>query len=92
MTTSTSLFLFFVEYIKKSTKRCIQIQVHSIFFVKAGDDVTGIIGKEEIAKTPGLVITLGGAIWDPSSNNSNNIEVATEDAAKKLRKNLFLIG
>ena len=25
-------------------------QVHSIFFVKAGDDVTGIIGKEEMAK------------------------------------------
>jgi hypothetical protein len=86
MTTSNPLSLFYVEYIKKAPNAAFKSCAFDFLRI-AGDDVTSI-GKEEMAKTPGLVITLG-AILDPSSNNRNNIEAATGDAANKLMKNLF---
>jgi hypothetical protein len=45
-----------------------------------------VIGKEEMAKTPGLMSTLG-VILDPSTNDT--IEKDTKHMAKSLAKLLF---
>ncbi|OEU07380.1 hypothetical protein FRACYDRAFT_251186 [Fragilariopsis cylindrus CCMP1102] len=73
---------FFIEYIKKApneAKKDLAFQ----FLQKAG----GFIGMAEMAKTPGIMITLG-LILD-SSNNNYNLNAATELAAKNLLKTLL---
>jgi hypothetical protein len=74
---------FFVEFIKKAPNDAFKEKAFS-FLHRAID----VIGKEEMAKTPGLTSTLG-AILDPSSNNNNIIEAVTENAAKVFVKQLF---
>jgi hypothetical protein len=72
---------FFVEYIEKAPNEAFKSNAFD-FLLEASD----VIGRDEIAKTPGLMITLG-TILDSSSNN--NIEAATEDMTKTLVKYLL---
>ena len=72
---------FYVEYIEKAPNEAFKTNAFD-FLLEASD----VIGREEVAKMPGLMITLG-TILDRSS--SNNIEAATEDMTKTLVKYLL---
>lgn len=72
---------FYVEYIEKAPNEAFKCKAFDFLL-----EVSDVIGKEEIAKMPGLMITLG-TILDRSS--SNNIEAATEDMTKTLVKYLL---
>ena len=73
---------FYIEYIKKAPNEAKKEMAYQ-FLRKAG----GVIGMAEMAKMPGIMITLG-LILD-SSNNNYNLNAATESAAKKLLKTLL---
>ena len=72
---------FYVEYIEKAPNEAFKSKAFDFLL-----EVSDVIGREEIAKMPGLMITLG-TILDRSS--SNNIEAATEDMTKTLVKYLL---
>jgi hypothetical protein len=72
---------FYVAYIEKAPNEA--FKSGTLDFLTSAGCVTG---KEEIARTPGLMGTIG-VVLDPRSNN--NIESATEDMAKRLVKYLF---
>ncbi|OEU21040.1 hypothetical protein FRACYDRAFT_234668 [Fragilariopsis cylindrus CCMP1102] len=72
---------FYVEYIEKAPNEAFKSKAFDFLL-----EVSDVIGREEITKMPGLMITLG-TILDRSS--SNNIEAATEDMTKTLVKYLL---
>jgi hypothetical protein len=72
---------FYVEFIKKAPNKA--LKENAFGFLHNAVDV---IGKEEMAKTPGLMSTLG-VILDPSTNDT--IEKDTKHMAKSLAKLLF---